>query len=341
MRPPPPSLRAAPRGLLLLRAAVAATFVASAGFASDARADDALDPAHAHFDAGVALLQDPEGARYEEAYREFREAFAASGSPRVLGNVGFCAMKLERDGEAIEAYGRYLDEVADVDPVEREQIKRDLQTLKSGVARLELHVPAGAAVHDVRVPVRGEPVKNVYVASGESASLAVRPGHHLVTVRVGERASETWEVEVAPGATLTRRLALRPLALPAQPSEPPRPRGSRVAPALVTLAGLGTLAAGGVTGYFAFQKVDAIAGRCPAGECEAGYDLAAAQRRARVFTTTTDVLLVSGSVLTVGGLVWYLVASSGGTREPGPPPPATAGATCSGQGCVATLGGRF
>ena len=158
-------------------------------------------------------------------------------------------------------------------------------------------------------------------------------------MRVGERASETWEVEVAPGATLTRRLALRPLALPAQPSEPPRPRGSRVAPALVTLAGLGTLAAGGVTGYFAFQKVDAIAGRCPAGECEAGYDLAAAQRRARVFTTTTDVLLVSGSVLTVGGLVWYLVASSGGTREPGPPPPATAGATCSGQGCVATLGG--
>lgn len=336
------ALRSVPRrGITPPRVAAVLSLLAGLVVAPGAYADAAPDAAHTHFDAGVSLLQDPEGARYEEAYREFRAAFVASGSPRVLGNVGFCAMKLERDGEAIEAYGRYLDEVPDVDPVEREQIKKDLQTLKSGAARVELEVPTGAVVHDVRVPVRGEPVKNVYDAYGDRASLVLRPGHHLVKVRVGERESEAWEVEVSPGATLTKRLALRPVAQPAPAFEPPRPRGSRVAPTLVVLGGLGALAAGGVTGYLAFKKVDDIAASCPGGECAASYDLAAAQSRARLFTTTTDVLLVSGGALTVGGLVWYLVASSGGSREPGPPPPTTAGASCTGQGCVATLGGRF
>src|SRR6476661_7390454 len=60
--------------------------------------------ARSHFEAGVSLLQDPDGARYEEAYREFTAAYQLSKSPRVLGNVGLCAMKLERDAEAIDAY---------------------------------------------------------------------------------------------------------------------------------------------------------------------------------------------------------------------------------------------
>src|SRR3954464_13556123 len=80
------------------------------------------DKARAHFDAGVSLLLDPDGARYEDAYREFQVAYAASKSPRILGNLGFCAMKLERDSEAIDAYTRYLDEAPEVDAVEREQI---------------------------------------------------------------------------------------------------------------------------------------------------------------------------------------------------------------------------
>jgi len=38
------------------------------------------DEARKHFNAGVALLRDPDGARYEEAYREFKVAYAASPS---------------------------------------------------------------------------------------------------------------------------------------------------------------------------------------------------------------------------------------------------------------------
>src|SRR6476659_9259610 len=56
------------------------------------------DEARSHFFAGVALLQDPEGEKVEEAYREFKKAYEISGSPKILGNMGFCAMRLERDG---------------------------------------------------------------------------------------------------------------------------------------------------------------------------------------------------------------------------------------------------
>src|SRR5438093_310126 len=109
-------------------------FSLSAHMASaDAASEDA---ARKHFKAGVAYLQDPDGERYEEAYSEFKVAYELSNSPKVLGNIGLCAMKLERDDEAIAAYARYLAEVADIDPEERAQIKRDLETLSESAARI-------------------------------------------------------------------------------------------------------------------------------------------------------------------------------------------------------------
>src|SRR4051794_36501980 len=97
--------------------------------ANGANAQEITPEARRHFKAGVNQLQDPDGARYEDAYREFKAAYAASSSPKILGNLGLCAMKLERDGEAIDAYSRYLREVSDTDADERAQIMQDLQTL--------------------------------------------------------------------------------------------------------------------------------------------------------------------------------------------------------------------
>src|SRR5688572_3266497 len=71
------------------------------------------EDARANFEAGVALLQDPAKPRYEEAYGRFRAAYAIHPSPRILGNIALCAMKLERDVEAIAAYEKYLKESPD------------------------------------------------------------------------------------------------------------------------------------------------------------------------------------------------------------------------------------
>src|SRR5262249_3168840 len=115
------------------------------------------DSARQHFKTGVAYLKDPDGARYEEAYREFKAAYADSPSWKILGNPGITAMKLERDGEAIEAFEKYLKEGGQqIEAPERAQMESDLLTTKAGVVNISITVsPAGAAIADERQPLTG------------------------------------------------------------------------------------------------------------------------------------------------------------------------------------------
>src|SRR5690349_18098143 len=85
-----------------------------------------IEEARRVFKVGVALLEDPEGAKYDEARIQFQRAFDLSGNWKVLANLGVCQLKLERDGEAIASYEKYLSAgAALIDPDERAQIERD------------------------------------------------------------------------------------------------------------------------------------------------------------------------------------------------------------------------
>jgi len=134
----------------------------------------------------VNLLQDPDGARYEEAYREFKAAYATSPSWKILGNLGIAAFKLERDGEAINAFTKYLKDGGNqIDADERTQFERDLQTLQSTVATLTLEsIPPGATVLDERIPATGAPILNRYAALTQATALGLHPGHHRITARL-------------------------------------------------------------------------------------------------------------------------------------------------------------
>jgi hypothetical protein len=179
------------------------------------------DDARAHFSAGVNLLQDPDGARYEEAYREFKAAYAKSPSWKILGNLGISAMKLERDSEAIAAFKQYLAEGGKrVDADERAQFQRDLATLESGVAQLVLQTdPPGAIIEDERRPATGQVIQNSYTADGP-LQIGVRPGRHRFTARLAGRVDAVWEVELSPRQqashtfTLPEPVAVVPVASP-------------------------------------------------------------------------------------------------------------------------------
>src|SRR5580704_19345460 len=131
-------------------AVISGLVLSVAALAPGARAEGEVvitEEARTHFAAGVALLQDPKAPRYEEAYREFKAAYATSPSYKILGNLGLCAMKIERDAEAIHAYETYLKEAGpEVTSQQREQMKRDLLTLKAGILEVTVSsVPPGAA----------------------------------------------------------------------------------------------------------------------------------------------------------------------------------------------------
>jgi hypothetical protein len=159
------------------------------------------EEARAHFSAGVNLLQDPDGARYEEAYREFKAAYKASPSWKILGNLGISAYRLERDGEALAAFEKYLQEgKKEIDAAERAQFERDAHTLRAGLVKVSLSSePPGATISDERIPQSGASVRNPYPALGAPTELGVRAGHHRFTASLPGRPDSVWEVDLEPG----------------------------------------------------------------------------------------------------------------------------------------------
>jgi hypothetical protein len=186
------------------------------------------DKARELFRTGVTLLQDPDGARYEEAYQQFKAAYSESPSWKILGNLGFTAMKLERDGEAIQAFQGYLQQGGkELSKAERAQFQSDLDTLSATAASVTiLGLPAGTRVTDVRSPNQGSDVKNYYeVPESGSLVLRVRPGAHRFTAQWGGQQPQTHELETSSKGTHELKFETAPPE-PVQPepvAPPPAP----------------------------------------------------------------------------------------------------------------------
>ncbi len=174
------------------------------------------------FEAGVTLLEDKGGPRYEEAYRVFKSAYEDSPAPAILGNIALCAMELERDGEAIALYRRYLAEVTDIADDEREQIEKDIQVLEASSATLELEVtPEGTVVVDERTPATGPVVRNRYGPFDTTlVKLRVRAGAHRLRFEAPDGTRREASLVVKPGESREVRLE-RPSAEPPPPPAPP------------------------------------------------------------------------------------------------------------------------
>ena len=262
---------------------------------------EALQNARAHFVAGVNLLRDPAKPRYEEAYREFKTAYALSPAAQILGNLGLCAMMLERDSEAIEAYDSYLKNMIEVAPSEKEQIERDLQTLKLGLVRVTFtsNVPETTII-DKRVPTQGDAVNNVYgpMLATQPMPLGIRQGHHIITARAPGKQELVWEVDAAAGD-----LGVHPFEFPDDKKAdvvqaqipvytPPPPPPERPIPKSFWYAagGTGVLALGTVA-----MGIVAVSSASSYNEANKGTDPTRADElrgRTQAFNVTTDVLLI-------------------------------------------------
>jgi hypothetical protein len=277
------------------------------------------------FNAGVILLQDPDGARYEEAYTQFRKAFELTKNWKVLGNLGLCALKLERDGEAISAYEKYLSQGGkDIDSNERSQVERDLAALKAQVAtvNLELYATSGSIV-DQREKPDGSKVGNEYPITANAMQLGLHAGRHVLRV-VAKDGEARWETTLEAGSVGSHRFELSkapapgtsapsPSALSATAPSPSAPSSSRKTLAYVAggvgIVGLGV---GTVFGLRTFSKKSDRDAACPGGICtsQAGIDLdSQARTAARTSTIGFGVGLVGLGVGT------YLLLSAPKTRS--------------------------
>jgi hypothetical protein len=290
------------------------------------------------FRLGVSLLQDPDGARYEEAFKAFMRAYRLSPSWKILGNLGLSAMKLERYTDGIAAYERYLAEGgAALDPAERQQIEKDLSVMKatSGTVTLLVTGASNVVVKDTRARSVGGPIVNSYeVPAGGRVVLAVAAGEHTL-VAAGEGRSASLDLNVEAGSSVQQTLTLAggagsvsggAGAAADESSAPSAPASTSASPStsdgssstlrttgiVVGGVGVAALIGGGITGFLGLGKKGDFDDRCPDKKCvyvsDAERSSIESDREAiETMETLTTALLIGGGVLTAAGVTLYVV----------------------------------
>lgn len=320
------------------------------------------DEAKKHFKAGVDFLNDPDGARYEEAYREFKKAYSISPSWKILGNLSLTAMKLERVGEAIEGYEKYLAEGGtEVHGAEKTQIERDSRLMKTASSTVTLTgVATEVTVVDQRQKANGAMAVNTYaIPPGKSLTVIMQAGRHVMTAKVAGK-EEKWEVELAAGQTTTHAFkgdasaAAAPVPPPtssaAKPAEPapsstaaldtskPPPSSTLKTAGIVGIGVGGAMILGGVvTGLIGKGKLSTLESDCPDKRCTS--DKQSDADSIKSYQTMTNVLWIGGALVAGAGAAMFVIGnkqqSEAAAREVRVLPVATQG----GGGLFAT--GRF
>ncbi|MCC6649493.1 MAG: hypothetical protein IT374_28485 [Polyangiaceae bacterium] len=317
------------------------------------------EDAKRHFKAGVDFLNDPDGARYEEAFRAFNRAYAASPSWKILGNLGLSAMKLERFTDAIDAYERYLagggSEIGDA---ERAQVTRDVGLMKGDSATVTLTASGAGevALVDQRQRANGSTAVNSYAipASGK-VTLRLQAGRHVVTAKRGAETAR-WEVELSAGQVTEKRFDFHPAGAgaasptasasaapvasappPAEPSATPPPpaRAPLRTAGLVTMGVGGAMILGGViTGLMGKSKLSDVEASCTADRCPPSSrgDADSVERLEKI----TNVLWIGGAVVAGAGAAMFVI---GGKKKEGAALRVTPSVGPGGAGL--TIGGRL
>ena len=299
--------------------------------ASPARADDAIpEEAKLYFKNGVELISGQQ-PNYQDAYYQFKLAWEKSKSWKVLSNWGLCALKLERDGEAIWAYTEYLKQ-KDIDPDERKDLERDLLLLNGNAASVTLASDiADVEVVDARGGSSVPPQS--YRLEGGKLALRLRAGSHTLTAS-SQGKSLRWEVTLSPGRTEDHRFDFAPAQAAAAPvaATPAAAATTSAVPAAVPAsgksggtvrtvgyvvagAGLLAVAGGAFLGMQAKSQESETRDKCKtlpvlgfscAESSRADFD--SAQQKAGL----ANVFLIAGGVVAAGGIVMIVV---GGPKE--------------------------
>lgn len=331
---------------LCLRRAAGALVLSSLLMVSRAAAQDAIpEEAKLYFKNGVELIQG-QPPNYQDAYYQFKLAWEKSKSWKVLSNWGLCALKLERDGEAIWAYTEYLRQSgADVDPEERKALERDLLLLNGNAASVTISSDvADLEIVDARAGSSAPP-QSYRLEAGQLA-LRLRAGSHSLTAS-SQGKTLRWDVTLSPGRVEEHRFEFAAVAAPAAAPAPaaatsaPAATPAQRAPAqrvettpgvaskrggslrtvgfVVTGAGLVALGTGVFTGAQSKSQESESRDKCETRpltgftcpESTRG-DFEDAQQSARL----ANVLMIAGGVVTAGGLAMVIFGGPKAAESP-------------------------
>lgn len=287
------------------------------------------EEAKLYFRNGVDLIQ-TNPPNYQDAYYQFKLAYEKSKSWKVLGNLGLCALKLERDGEALQFYTEYLKGGGnEIDPDERATLEREMLLINGNTAIVDVSASIpDVDLTDVRAGSAVPPQS--YKIQGDLLSLRLRAGSHTLTAMAPDGKTLTWQVTLQPGKKLAYRFdfsatapdAASSAAPPAPTSTPGAPPAGETTSSGTTLrtvgfvtAGVGgaALIGGVVTGLLAKGKESEALDQCEGTNCEPeaekSFDSAAS------LATVTNVLFIGGGVLAAAGVGLIVFGGSGSAEQ--------------------------
>lgn len=287
-----------------------------------AAAQEVSAQAKLYFSNGVELLQSSP-PNYQDAYYQFKLAYQESKSWKVLGNLGLCALKLERDGEAFQAYTEYLQQGGnEIDPGERSALEREMLLISGNSAPVQITASEpGTEVVDSRSG-SSTPAQN-YKLEGDTLEIRLRAGSHTLRATAPDGRTRTWEVSISPGKEASHHFDFDAKETPpgggggggGGGSVQVRETGGalRVVGFVVTGVGAAALMGGAITGILAKNKEDEATKDCyastdsmgnPIQRCPPGGE--AALDSADDLAKTTNYLLIGGGVLAAAGITMII-----------------------------------
>lgn len=293
-----------------MRFAVCSVVVAvqSAAFASDPPAAPATTPdaeAKLAFEQGLEELR---GERWPEAEADFRRSLGFVKRMSTMYDLAFVLYMRGEPRECLallEELGRGEDGVHDARYEGYAALLMPRVLAELGSFQFVVSPPFA------EVRVDGE----LAHASGSTRSLRVLPGNHDIVANAPGFEAKDFALVARGGVEVQRDISLVSVATEHTPSpttvlaEAPAPRSHAfldVAPWVVVGVGGALLASGVVTGIAALNADSDFHSHCPSNrDCDPQYE--PIRSRALAFGHAADVLLVSGAVVTAGGISWRLL----------------------------------
>ena len=273
------------------------------------------DEARVHFRLGRAYY---DSGRFEEAAREFQQAYDLSQRATLLYNVFIAWRDAGQLGPAIEALELYLARVPDAP--ERDNLEARLASMR----RLHQQQAAARTASQTR-------------ETGTQGTTTT-----TTTTTTGATSTETTPAETTGTTGGTSEPDTGDDTRPAPPDLRPAGGGdgggAALVPWIVIGVGGAVVIAGAVTGAMALSAESELEEMCPMDECP-DDDFVDTRDSGQTLATVTDILLVTGVLAVGAGVALLFLLDDSSPVESYPD--ASASAACTPDGCALTFRSSF
>ncbi len=247
------------------------------GSAIVAAQQDNTPEARALYDAGAAAFAD---GRFEDALSRWQEAYALSELPALRYNIGTAHDRLGHQQEAVEHYRAYLAAVEN--PPNLNYVRRRIEVLDRQVAESE-------------EPSTAEPAESSQESTDIIAASSNESDEEMDSV-----SSDSETVEANP-------------PIDYQGDADAESGGVPIGGIVMTAGGGALLVAALATGLVANGQYGDLDDACIDGRCDPERQGDVDQLR--TMTLTTDILLIAGGAVTLGGVLWMILGGSDGEGD--------------------------